>query len=853
MAFWDRLRSPKPALKARGASGRAHYNGFLDLEELNVDLMGPSGLRVFDKMYRTDPDVRRVVWMVCNPIISGTWSIEPFGGDEASDEDRKVASATEWALFERMRPKLPRHLAQALPVTIRSGFCPFEQVWMMDERDGRKLLVPKTLDLRLPRSIHQWNQDQGELTELVQFLPTGGTVPLPASDLVYYRLGAEGDNWEGTSLLRAAYKPWFLKDKLERIDAMGQENEAFGIPVCYPPSSADDPTRDDVEKMLAGMRGNEQGYIMSPGPHAENSENGQGWRFEIITFKSGESRDAQSSLKYHSDKIAAAFIAEFMRLGQSGVGARATADVQQDPFLAAVEAIASEFEDTLNEQLVQRFVALNFDVEEPPKLSMSLVDSTTLSELKDYVQGLVSSGVLAPDGELEDFLRARADLPPADPKIRAAREKAREESLRQAAAPSDPNAGPAAGPRGSGKDAAGHDAGRPAAEPGPAKQLSRQDRSLRWWEDTMALDRIESAIDGARAAFEQAGAEQARRLAAEYAPKAVKGQQVAAKPPAELLDALHEELMTLYATGRSTVSDELAAQRGEPAPVPVTLARGDVKELARRARLAAQAVAGAIWQAVSRAALGREISLGQVQVAGERAGMASLRGEAQLHAAPALNLGRSDEATVHADEIAGARYTSILDPNRCRPCANADDDVLRRLDDPVYLAHKPPNPSCEGGDRCRCMSFYQLATEEPAALARVGALIDSTKAFALMDQMVAEIKELRAMDEPAGQHHDQIELTVAAAPAPDVTVNISDIKVPPADVTVNMPEGPAPNVEAHVHVPEQATPQVTVNVPEQQPPDVKVDAPVEVNMPDRKKRLKVERDNDGRISEIRET
>src|SRR5581483_11092266 len=119
----------------------------------------------------------------------------------------------------------------ALPVAIRSGFCPFEQVWEAADYEGRTLLAPATLGLRLPRTILRFNQDGEELEGLTQQTIERGTVELPASDLVYYRFGAEGDNWEGISLLRAAYKPWLIKEKLEKIDAIKQERQATGVPV----------------------------------------------------------------------------------------------------------------------------------------------------------------------------------------------------------------------------------------------------------------------------------------------------------------------------------------------------------------------------------------------------------------------------------------------------------------------------------------------------------------------------------------------------------------------------------------------------------------------------------------------
>jgi hypothetical protein len=821
MSLLDRFRTKQPPRKARGGSGRAHTRGYLEFEELNQLLVGQAGLRIFDKMYRTDPDVRRVVWMFINPLIAATWNVDPFGGDGAEDKDRKIAEDVEWALFDHMRPNLAGHLSQALPVLARSGFAPFEQVWEAAKRDGRELLVPQTLDLRLPRTIQRFIQKGGELTALEQLLATGvlpdGTdagslIELPMENLVYYRIGAEGDNWEGTSLLRAAYKPWFFKDNLERIAVIKAEREAVGVPIAYPPESKGDEQLDELEEILGGLRTNEQGYIIAPGPHADNSEEGKGWRIEILGTGAQSSAESKlhESLSYFTDKIAAAFVAEFMRLGQDGVGARATADVQQNPFLTAVEAFAGIVEDQLNDTIVQRFVALNYpDVEEPPRLTMSLVDSTSLTELADYVSKLVQGNVLVADSPLEDFLRERGDLPPADPEARQAHEEA-QKAAREAIKAGGPPGQQATDPEGRNKGGgtASDDDEPPAQEP-PARQKTMARREPRWWEAPVALDELRFALDNARARFEAAGGPEARALAVAYATKAGKGTRPRALRSDALADALYRELAGLYELGRATVAEELAVQRGEPEYSPEAMvmlawegkdgkqlanwveqqgglpsyfhrimrhlpkqwtksrkiatavsqskkfcAKGnadacaavaqwgamrarahamdavlsreytldedeELRDLRRRALLAAAAIAERIRQAIERVALERpNPGVPELQSAGEREAGAGLRAEAQLHAAGALNEGRQDEAEDHDDEIAGSRYTSILDDNRCEQCALADDDVLRPLDDPVRLERRPPNPDCYGGGRCRCIEVFQLQGEEAPALMR---------------------------------------------------------------------------------------------------------------------------------------
>ncbi len=747
MSFLDRFRTKPPAKSPRGESGRAHFDGFIQTEELNSKLAGVEGLKIFDTMYRTDPDVRRNVWMICNLLIGATWTVEPFGGENASKEDLEAAKAVEWALFENMTPSWKGHLGEALPVGIRSGFAPFEAVWENVEWEGRDLIVPKLLDLRLPRTITRFYQEDGQLTGIEQQLlrAENGVVDIPIEDLLYYRFGAEGDNWEGISLLRAAYKPWYLKDKIERLDAIKQEREAVGIPICYPPRNATPEQLTEMEEILGNTRSGEQAFIIAPGPKAEDlgpEEAGlQGWRIDILGQSSGDSSsktsDTKPSLEYHSDKIAAAFLAEFMRLGQGtgAVGARATADVQQNPFLQSAEALASTVESVANGGLVERMTALNFNVDGPPRLCMSLVDSTTLEELATYVKNLIEAEALEPDPDLEDFLRDHADLPPADPNVRKQKQELKKKAAEALLNPADPNEppdpnDPNAPPPKPGdpkppapKPPAKKPPAKPAAPPVPPREpdevLERPKwgRELRSWEKLMALEEIDTAIAQARERLEEAAGPETRRLASDFT-KAALGGKKQPSTGTDLEDAIGSELERLYRTGQATVRQELDAQRGKSVPVIALIGTAELdqdtmRQLAQRAKLASASIAGRIWQAVSRSVLNKPGDQAAAQVAGEAEGSAALRAEAQLHAAGSLNQGRSDQADVQSDEVRGSRYTSILDTNRCAECASADDDVLRPLDDPVRLQRKPPNAGCYGGGRCRCMEFFELKEEAP--------------------------------------------------------------------------------------------------------------------------------------------
>jgi hypothetical protein len=800
VGFLDRLRGadhtlaaapdPKPpatTTKLRGTTGRGHSEGFLELEETNPELMHPHGHAIYDRMYRTDGDTRQAVQLVCNPIIAGTWESQPHGGELAEKEDQEIAAALRWAMFDAMKPGFLGHLAQMLPVLARSGMAPFELPWTHGEwtpQDGksRTLVFPRTLALRLPRTIWRFEQDEwGDLRGIWQQIPIdpvtlvrgpsnrlnnaapGETeIFLPAQALVYYRLGAEGDNWEGQSLLRPAFKHWKMKDQVERIDVIAQEREAVGIPVAYPPRGATSDQLDELEEVLKNVRTNEQGYIVMPGPKAgEGASEDQGWLVEILGYdRRGSGRDPMPTLEYHTAKIAASFIAEFMRLGHGESGARATAQVQQDPFLQSIEAFAGIVEDVVHEQLTLPFVRFNFGEEKartPPRLKMSLVDSTSLSQLADFVLKLAQVGALVPDQELENFLRARADLPAPNPE--AVKKRGEEDDkLRREVITGGGE--PGGDPSGTGAKKANGDRYGQNSKPGKAhgtKSAPARSQSgggagslhddiddevitlmgaaprfrplwdddledLRHWELGVDWYGLHDAMEGASQRMWDAGQQAVYELAGELVDRSSPVGMVASQaiqPTQRLAGVLAEPMMSLYELGAQSTADEVGGMCDLYGITAKTLDAG-ARDRSRagvvaRATIAAEQVASAMRHAALNADLTWGEDNARARSTVERAGMAALKRVGQDHGTSAVQHGRHDHAVMLADAgvpILTARYSSRLDRSTCEHCREADDGVARSMDDPVRLDRRPPNPHCDsahsGENLCRCVEIFEV-------------------------------------------------------------------------------------------------------------------------------------------------
>lgn len=302
-----------------------------------------------------------------------------------------------------------------------------------------------------------------------------------------------------------------------------------------------------------------------------------------------------------------------------------------------------------------------------------------------------------------------------------------------------------------------------------------QNRSLRPFEQGAHLHVLDWCHDTARYRFQAAGAAQVKAAAKAVVSAGPDATGTLALPSLEA--AVHSELRKLYALGHATVRSELDHQATRqplaiglskaPAPPNLRHAKGakrrcgtcqmfdngvcwgygnygvepdemcdswaaqKVKTLAvadlsrepgmlrRRARLAAQAVAHAIWDAIHRARLQGISEPKTLRRLGREAGNVALAQAASHHTGGAINAGRSAAALTvipggrtddePRPEVIGARYTSVLDKNTCGPCADADTGQLLALTDPALVT--PPNPACLGGDRCRCILVYQLSTE----------------------------------------------------------------------------------------------------------------------------------------------
>lgn len=170
----------------------------------------------------------------------------------------------------------------------------------------------------------------------------------------------------------------------------------------------------------------------------------------------------------------------------------------------------------------------------------------------------------------------------------------------------------------------------------------------------------------------------------------------------ESRESLRDRLVKVYRQGRILVATELGKKEAVREDefdllddlVDVTNSRiaNDVQAriiaAATRYRLLLGDEGAALWKAVE-----DEIRLGSVSYIDRAAtGLAN----------KVINIGRADEAEDRKGEWEKVEYSALLDPNVCGPCA-AEDGQEAENESELTPA---PNPSCEGGDWCRCFHVW---------------------------------------------------------------------------------------------------------------------------------------------------
>jgi hypothetical protein len=388
----------KPTFRELGATGTQIFAGFVTEQDYNTDLNGVFAYDTYDKMRKGDGQVKAALTVIKLPLVNAEWKVV-----RASDSalDRMIAEVIEEDLFSNMNVSFNSWLRQML-LHLDYGVMPFEKVWRLGD-DG--LIRLSKLAPRLPRTVQQWLVDaKGGLAGIRQTAPpSNAPVEIPVDKLLVFINDLEGSDYRGTSILRSAYKHWFIKDKLYLIQGMAIELRATGINVGTLMGTAiDAPGKEALEKALMTLTAHQRNYFLEV--------EGQ-TKMRVETGGAGSLLSPQEAIEHHDLRIVRSMIAEFVAMGAGSTGSLAMHRDKTSYLLLALGGIADTICDTVNRHLFQQWVGYNWAGADYPRLRVSRLEQRDVAVYADAIQKLVGAKALTPDISLEEESRDLLSLP----------------------------------------------------------------------------------------------------------------------------------------------------------------------------------------------------------------------------------------------------------------------------------------------------------------------------------------------------------------------------------------------------------------------------------------------------------
>lgn len=397
-----------------GAPGDRIYSGKIYGNDFNPEFDGTWNLKercgIFDKMLQSDTQIYATFLSVELPIVQAKWTIEPGTDDKP---DREIAEQTE-RYFKSMTYTFEEFLRESL-LHLVYGVAPFEKVLRRDEELNNEKWRWKKFGLRHPSTIERWlTGDNYELEGFRQryYKPNGGYAEqdLEIDKLLVFINRRVAANYEGSSILRQAYKPFCFKDEFLSYMGMDVEKYASRTPIgrATIPGIAKKQLQE-LDKVLAGLVAGERGHITLP------------YGVEVGPMTTGNSMldDILRAMALFDDWIARSVLAPFLNFGSSASGSSGNRSLGQSStkfFMLAEKAIGNHVASTINRHAIKQLVDYNYSgVKHYPRLKLSNpLEDISYDKILEALPKFSAAGLVDPNMNVLETVHKIFNLDPPE-------------------------------------------------------------------------------------------------------------------------------------------------------------------------------------------------------------------------------------------------------------------------------------------------------------------------------------------------------------------------------------------------------------------------------------------------------
>jgi SPP1 gp7 family putative phage head morphogenesis protein len=386
-----------------GTPGTEIYSGYLNEEYLR-ELQGKDWADKVDMMRRSDANIRMVLNAIKLPLKSSPWTISVREQSEEAELQKKLF---EKILFEDMNKSFTQLLGEIL-TCLDFGYSIFDITHAVksDSEIGSYNGL-KSLGYRSQRTIDRWNlNDARDLETITQIAygDEGGSFELDARFVLYFAPEREGDNFEGISILRACYGPWFRKNEFLKKLSIGIEKFAVPTAVLTTPEGVEGkPEFAAAKKALACYTSGATNYLILP----------KGYELDFNNV-SVDVEKIRAAINAENQEMVNSILASFLLLGQNGAGSLALGTSLSDFFSQTIQYVADHISEQFERKIFKPLVQMNFGHN---KILVDLkcdgLEHRANEAWASMVNGFIGTGAIKADADLEKNLREKLKLPPA--------------------------------------------------------------------------------------------------------------------------------------------------------------------------------------------------------------------------------------------------------------------------------------------------------------------------------------------------------------------------------------------------------------------------------------------------------
>ncbi len=370
-------------------------------------------------MISNDPVINAVLFAVEMLVRQASWDVTPYSQDNA---DLEAAAFLRGALFDDMSSTWPDTVAEILTF-LQWGWSMPELVYKERRganpgtyRDSSGRVVQKATSRfddgrigwrkwapRAQETLDHWDFDEnGGVQGMFQSPPPDFALRyIPIEKALLFRTTSRKGSPEPPGILRACYRPWYFKTRIENIEGIGIERDLAGLPVVFgPPELFKKDAKPEDKALLALLqriatsikRDEQEGLVF---PLVYDQKSGKPL-YDIKLLSSGGRRqfDTDKIIQRYDQRILMTVMADFLMLGHQKVGSFALSSDKTNMFGVALGAWLDSICAVVNRHAIPRLFRLNgMPANRLPSLTHGDIESVDLTELGEYISKISGKGV----------------------------------------------------------------------------------------------------------------------------------------------------------------------------------------------------------------------------------------------------------------------------------------------------------------------------------------------------------------------------------------------------------------------------------------------------------------------------